>query len=98
MEEQVMVGDLGECILGHPLAFIKVFYVSEADGEFSWQLNPDFSRGDEIEREAYALPIDKEIVQQIVDEPHSFDLQPEEPRCREIYEKLSDMLEAGECV
>ncbi|MBW3011543.1 hypothetical protein KY326_04970 [Candidatus Woesearchaeota archaeon] len=89
MEEQVVVGDLGECIIGHPLAFIKVFYVSEADGYFSWQLNPDLSRGDEIKKEAMAFPVDKEIVQQIVDEPHNWDLQ---PRTKEGFE-TNDIIE-----
>lgn len=90
--KQIYVGGLGEAIISKRYGFIDAHFVKEEDDTKSWQVQPDEMRGDEILKSVKVFPMDKTAVEQIVDHPITFGLQPELKRdCRivELLEKVA---------
>ena len=86
--KQIYVGGLGEAIISKRYGFIDAYFVNEEEDIKSWQVHPDEMRGDEILKSVKVFPMDKATIEQIVDHPITFGLQPEDKRDCKIVELL----------
>ena len=86
--KRIYVGGLGEAVISKRYGFIDAYFIKEEDGTKSWQVHPNEMRGDEILKSVKVFPISQITIEQIVDHPITFGLQPEDKRDCKIVELL----------
>jgi len=62
----IHVHNLGDAIVSK-IGFIDVCFVEESDGEKSWQLYPDYNRGDIVLKRKKVVPIDEWLNQTLLE-------------------------------